>query len=276
MQRLLDPEGEVATARAAAAAGTSCASRRSRRARTQRSRRRAGDAPRWLQLYVLRTAQRTLDHLARGRGVRLLRGRAHGRHAVSRPPRARPAARLPDTRRPAASVRGRRTPKRVPRERTSRSRRRSRGATSSGSRERALPLVLEGDPHARGRGARGRARRGAVWSSRTTAAASSTASRPASTRCRRWPRRSRAACEVLRRRRHPPRHGRAEGARARRAGGVRRPRRSRAALAVDGEAGVARRALAPPRRDRARARRCSAARRRTRWHARHVEPFRPL
>src|SRR4030081_3644046 len=40
-QRLLDPEGEVAEA--------------------------AGSAPRWLQLYVLRDKQRTLDHIAEAR-----------------------------------------------------------------------------------------------------------------------------------------------------------------------------------------------------------------
>jgi isopentenyl diphosphate isomerase/L-lactate dehydrogenase-like FMN-dependent dehydrogenase len=66
MQRLLVPDGECATARAAAAAnvlmtvstlttsshGEICA---------------ASDGPRWLQLYVLKDRQRTLDHIAEAR-----------------------------------------------------------------------------------------------------------------------------------------------------------------------------------------------------------------
>jgi 4-hydroxymandelate oxidase len=63
MHRLLDPEGEVATARAAAAAGTiMCVSTITSSTHAQIA--EAGDAPRWLQLYVLRDRQRTLDHLA--------------------------------------------------------------------------------------------------------------------------------------------------------------------------------------------------------------------
>ena len=63
MQRLLDPEGEAATARAAARAGvlmvvSSLTSRRHAEIAA------ASDGPRWLQLYVLRDRQRTLDHIA--------------------------------------------------------------------------------------------------------------------------------------------------------------------------------------------------------------------
>jgi isopentenyl diphosphate isomerase/L-lactate dehydrogenase-like FMN-dependent dehydrogenase len=66
MQRLLDPDGEVATARAAAAAGvlmtvstlTTC---------THAEIAAAGEGPRWLQLYILRDRQRTLDHIAEAR-----------------------------------------------------------------------------------------------------------------------------------------------------------------------------------------------------------------
>jgi isopentenyl diphosphate isomerase/L-lactate dehydrogenase-like FMN-dependent dehydrogenase len=66
MQRLLHPEGEVATARAAAAAGTlMCVSTTTTSAHDEIA--AAGSAPRWLQLYVLRDRQRTLDHIAEAR-----------------------------------------------------------------------------------------------------------------------------------------------------------------------------------------------------------------
>jgi isopentenyl diphosphate isomerase/L-lactate dehydrogenase-like FMN-dependent dehydrogenase len=66
MQRLLDPEGEVATARAAQAAGTLlCVSTVTTSAHGEVA--AVGDGPRWLQLYVLRDRQRTLDHVAAAR-----------------------------------------------------------------------------------------------------------------------------------------------------------------------------------------------------------------
>jgi isopentenyl diphosphate isomerase/L-lactate dehydrogenase-like FMN-dependent dehydrogenase len=64
---LLHPEGELATARAAAAAGTLiCVSTVTNSAHDEIAE-AAGSAPRWLQLYVLRDKQRTLDHIAEGR-----------------------------------------------------------------------------------------------------------------------------------------------------------------------------------------------------------------
>ena len=66
MQRLIDPEGEVATARAASAAGVlSCVSTLTTRTHAEIA--AAGDGPRWLQLYVLRDRQRTLDHIHEAR-----------------------------------------------------------------------------------------------------------------------------------------------------------------------------------------------------------------
>jgi 4-hydroxymandelate oxidase len=66
MQGLLDPEGEVATARAARAAGTLfCVSTVTTRAHGEVA--AVGDGPRWLQLYVLNDRQRTLDHVAEAR-----------------------------------------------------------------------------------------------------------------------------------------------------------------------------------------------------------------
>ncbi len=67
MQRLLHPDGEVATARAAAAAGTViCVSTITSSAHDEIAE-AGGSAPRWLQLYVLRDRQRTLDHIAEAR-----------------------------------------------------------------------------------------------------------------------------------------------------------------------------------------------------------------
>ena len=67
MQGLLDPDGEVATARAAAAAGTLfCVSTATTSTHAEIAA-AAGNAPRWLQLYVVRDRQRTLDHLAQAR-----------------------------------------------------------------------------------------------------------------------------------------------------------------------------------------------------------------
>jgi 4-hydroxymandelate oxidase len=67
MQRLLHPDGEVATARAAAAAGTLiCVSTVTTSAHDEIAE-ATGTAARWLQLYVLRDKQRTLDHIAEAR-----------------------------------------------------------------------------------------------------------------------------------------------------------------------------------------------------------------
>src|SRR5436305_14991013 len=64
MQRLLDPDGEVATARAAAEAGTlMCVSTITSSSHAEIAA-ASGDKPRWLQLYVLKDKQRTLDHVA--------------------------------------------------------------------------------------------------------------------------------------------------------------------------------------------------------------------
>ena len=66
MQRLIDPEGEVATARAAAAAGV-LLSVSTLTTSSHAEIGTAGAGPRWLQLYVLRDRQRTLDHIHEAR-----------------------------------------------------------------------------------------------------------------------------------------------------------------------------------------------------------------
>jgi isopentenyl diphosphate isomerase/L-lactate dehydrogenase-like FMN-dependent dehydrogenase len=66
MQRLLDPEGEVATARAAAAAGT-LLTVSTLTTSTHEEIAAVGPGPRWFQLYVLKDRQRTLDHMHEAR-----------------------------------------------------------------------------------------------------------------------------------------------------------------------------------------------------------------
>jgi isopentenyl diphosphate isomerase/L-lactate dehydrogenase-like FMN-dependent dehydrogenase len=66
MQRLIDAEGEVATARAAAAAEVlMCVSTLTTSLHEEIA--AAGGGPRWLQLYVLADRQRSLDHLTAAR-----------------------------------------------------------------------------------------------------------------------------------------------------------------------------------------------------------------
>ena len=68
MQGLIDPEGEVATTRAAAAAGAlMCVSTLT--TRTHGDIAAASSGPRWLQLYVLADRRRTLDHIHEARGA---------------------------------------------------------------------------------------------------------------------------------------------------------------------------------------------------------------
>ena len=66
MQSLIAPDGEVATARAAAAADALfCVSTLT--TRTHADIGTAGEGPRWMQLYVLRDRERTLDHIHEAR-----------------------------------------------------------------------------------------------------------------------------------------------------------------------------------------------------------------
>jgi isopentenyl diphosphate isomerase/L-lactate dehydrogenase-like FMN-dependent dehydrogenase len=68
MQRLIDPDGEVATARAAGAAGVlMCVSTLTTSTHAEIA--EAGDGPRWLQLYVLNDRARTLAHITEARNA---------------------------------------------------------------------------------------------------------------------------------------------------------------------------------------------------------------
>ncbi|HUZ99396.1 MAG TPA: alpha-hydroxy acid oxidase [Gaiellaceae bacterium] len=66
MQRLIDPEGEVATARAARGAGVlMCVSTLTTSTHAEIA--EAGEGPRWLQLYVLNDRARTIAHITEAR-----------------------------------------------------------------------------------------------------------------------------------------------------------------------------------------------------------------
>jgi isopentenyl diphosphate isomerase/L-lactate dehydrogenase-like FMN-dependent dehydrogenase len=67
MQALLDPEGERATARAAAAAGVLMTVSTLTTRTHAEIREAGGEGPRWLQLYILKDRQRTLDHMHEAR-----------------------------------------------------------------------------------------------------------------------------------------------------------------------------------------------------------------
>src|SRR5437016_8071420 len=67
MQGLLDPDGELATGRAAAAAGVLMTVSTLTTRTHAEIREAAGDGPRWFQLYVLKDRQRTLDHMHEAR-----------------------------------------------------------------------------------------------------------------------------------------------------------------------------------------------------------------
>lgn len=68
MQRLIDPDGEVSTARAARAAGV-LMTVSTLTTRTHADIATAGHGPRWLQLYVLRDRPRTLAHIEEARAA---------------------------------------------------------------------------------------------------------------------------------------------------------------------------------------------------------------
>ena len=98
MQRMAHPDGELATARAAAAAGTIMCLSTAATARPAEVAAAAPGAPRWFQVYVFGDRSQTEDADRRGSRERLLRARAHGRHAVPRAARARPSRRLQGSR----------------------------------------------------------------------------------------------------------------------------------------------------------------------------------
>ena len=219
LQRVAHPDGEPALARAAAAGGTvyTLSSLGSiTPAGAGRGVRRA-DAP---LVPALLVARQGLHVRARGRGGgRRLRGaRAHRRPAESRPARARPSQRLqPPGRSPHAE------PPRLARRRRvlPRHARADRRLEPDLARPRmashrvSAPARPQGDPHARGRDSRLRAR---VRRDRRLQPRREAARRRAGQpRCAPGGGRgSRRARGGLRRRRRSPGHGRRQGARARR------------------------------------------------------------
>ena len=231
------PEGELATARAAAAAGTLYVVSTLATTRLEDVA-AASPGPKWFQLYVHKDRGFTRSLVERAEAAGLPRHRAHGRRAAPRPPPRRRAQPLRPARRASRMANlvepGARP---APRRRSSRCSPRyvaarhdavaRRGTTSSGCAAlTTLPLLVKGIVRADDARARGRARRARASSSPTTARASSTARPRRSTRSPAssppWP----GACPVLVDGGVRRGHRRAQGAGARRRGGARRPARS--------------------------------------------------
>ena len=226
-QRLCDPEGELATARAAASAGTVMTlSTLSSVTPAELAAAAPGRDAVVPALLVARPRVHAGPRRGRGRG-RLRRADADRRPAGRRPPRARRPRGLrapgrPPAPEPAADAAARGLPPGA-------ARGRRRHAHLARPRVAALGLPAaargQGHPDRRGRAARGRARRGRggrLESRRPPA-------RRRAADARRRPRGGRGGRRAGRgagRRRHPPRHGRAQGARARRPRDARRPGRA--------------------------------------------------
>ena len=95
-QRMAHPEGELAMARGAAAAGTVMCLSTLATATIEEVAQASGDAARWFQLYWSQD-RGVVTRPSRSRGrVRLHRARADGRPSGARPSRARPPHRLRD------------------------------------------------------------------------------------------------------------------------------------------------------------------------------------
>ena len=93
-QRLVDPDGEVAMARAAAAAGTIMCLSTIATSRPSEVAAEAPAAPRWFQLYCFRDRGVTRALIDEAVELGLRRDRAHRRRAARRAARARPSHRV--------------------------------------------------------------------------------------------------------------------------------------------------------------------------------------
>ena len=94
LNRLGHPDGELAAARAAGAAGVmmGCSTIASTRSKTSAA---VASGPLWFQLYVYRDREVTRDLVRARRRGGLPRARPHRRHAAARPARARHPEQLP-------------------------------------------------------------------------------------------------------------------------------------------------------------------------------------
>ena len=205
LQRMAHPDGELGTARAAAAAGTVMCLSTAATARPAEVAAAAPDAPRWFQVYVFGDRSQTEDLIAEAIEHRLQRARADRRRSLSRSPRARHSHRLQAAR---ASHRLRRHLR--PRS----SMRRLSWRDLEWLSGYGLPLVVKGLLTAEDARLAVRARRGGRRRLEPR--------RPPARRGVRDPRRARGsrrrrrrACGGATRRRRSPRHRRAQGARSR-------------------------------------------------------------
>ena len=81
VQRLAHEEGEIATARGAAAVGALMVLSSLASCSLEEVAAAAPGAPRWMQVYILRDRARTVDLVRRAAGTRLRRARAHRRYS---------------------------------------------------------------------------------------------------------------------------------------------------------------------------------------------------
>ena len=203
VQSILHPDGELATARAAAALGLPMVLSTASSYTHRGGRRGRGDGPRWYQLYWPNDDAVTASLLGRAQRGRVHGARRHARHVAARLAPARPR-RAPTCRSCAASAPRSRSPTRRSgpgspsrRRRTSPPRslrwvpmftghRQELGPAGVPARALAGPIVLKGILHPDDARARGRRRAWTGSSCPTTAAARWTARSARSTRCRAW------------------------------------------------------------------------------------------
>ena len=239
--RMAHPDGEPATARAAAAVGTIMCLSTIATSTPAEVAAAAPEGQRWFQLYVFRDRGVTNSLIDQAAEYGLRRDRAHGRCAAPGTARAGSPHRLP-------GARGRRRPERLRsgrwldgrdparRSRVDRSDAHLEGPRAAGGRLAAAG-DRQGNPDRGGRCTRLRARRrrDRRLEPRRPAARRRRAHRGAAARDGRGGGR---ADRGARRRRHPPRQRRGHGARARRAGGARRTSGSLGAAPHAGEQGA--------------------------------------
>ena len=148
-QRLVDPDGEVAMARAAAAAGTIMCLSTLATSHPSEVAAEAPPAPRWFQLYCFSDRGVTRSMIDEAVDMRLRRDRAHRRRSARRAARARLSHRLRGAgrrQRPSRCGGGRlRASRSAHRRCSSSSTRRSPGtALEALAAECSLPIVLKG------------------------------------------------------------------------------------------------------------------------------------
>ena len=187
-QRMAHPEGEVATARGAAAAGTIMCLSTIANATIEEVAAAAPDAPRWFQLYWGRTAASSATSSRAPRQPVSARSCSRSTCPCSAVASgiSEPGSRSRPVPVPVFSALAETTGASLPPPSTGWSTTRSRGTTSSGSDRSRRPLAVKGVLTAEDATLAVEAGARAVVVSNHARAASWTASPPRSTRCRKW------------------------------------------------------------------------------------------